>query len=63
MSLKMEDRFRKKFDMDYDGMGDQGRFPSLTEQQKEINNSTVLIAAIVFFSLVFLGILINNYYI
>jgi len=59
----MEDQFRKKFDMDYDGMGDQGRFPSLTEQQKEINNSTVLIAAIVFFSLVFLGILINNYYI
>ena len=59
----MEDQFRKKFDMDYDGMGDQGRFPSLTEQQKEINNSTVLIAAIVFFSLIFLGILINNYYI
>ena len=25
--MKMEEQFNKKFDMDYDGMGDQGRFP------------------------------------
>ena len=25
--MKMEEQFNKKFDMDYDGMGNQGRFP------------------------------------
>ena len=33
--MKMEGQFKKKFDMDYDGMGNQGRFP-ITEKNKKI---------------------------
>ena len=32
--MKMEEQFNKKFDMDYDGMGDQGRFPAIKERTK-----------------------------
>ena len=59
--MKMEDQFKKKFDMDYDGMGDQGRFPSIKERTKEFNSVTIfLIFAIAFFSLIILGFTINN---
>jgi len=48
---------------DYDGMGNQGRFPRTKQSRKEIefNSSMIfLVFAIAFFSLVFLGITINN---
>ena len=59
--MKMEDQFKKKFDMDYDGMGDQGRFPAIKERTKELNSIKIfLIFAIIFFSLIILGFTINN---
>ena len=59
--MKMEEQFKKKFDMDYDGMGDQGRFPAIKERTKEFNSIKIfLIFAIVFFSLIILGFTINN---
>ena len=59
--MKMEEQFKKKFDMDYDGMGNQGRFPAIKERTKESDSVKVfLIFAIAFISLVFLGITINN---
>ena len=33
--MRMEGQFKKKFDMDYDGMGNQGRFPVI-KKNKEI---------------------------
>ena len=48
---------------DYDGMGNQGRFPRTKQSRKEIefNSSMIfLVFAIAFFSMVFLGITINN---
>ena len=46
---------------DYDGMGNQGRFPKTEElKNKKIDSvKTFSILAIVFLSLVFLGITLN----
>ena len=47
---------------DYDGMGNQGRFPKTKEIKKEVKIDSVmvfLIFSITFFSLVFLGITLN----
>tara|TARA_Y100001937_G_C6854270_1_gene213493 strand:- start:136 stop:300 length:165 start_codon:yes stop_codon:yes gene_type:complete len=47
---------------DYDGMGNQGRFPTVKKSKKEIevdSIKTFLIVAIAFFSLIFLGITLN----
>ena len=47
---------------DYDGMGNQGRFPKIKETKKEVKIDSVmvfLIFSIVFLSLVFLGITLN----
>ena len=30
--MRMEGQFKKKFDMDYDGMGNQGRFPVIKKK-------------------------------
>ena len=47
--MKMEEQFNKKFDMDYDGMGNQGRFP-ITKKTKNMkdNTGTFLMFAIAF---------------
>ena len=48
---------------DYDGMGNQGRFPTVKKSKRQIeldSIKTFLIIAIAFFSLIFLGITINN---
>ena len=65
--MKMKEQFKiynmKRECTDYDGMGNQGRFPKTKESKKEIqfdSSMIFLIFAITFFSLVFLGITINN---
>ena len=56
--MKMGEQFRN--DMDYDGMGDQGRFPVRGQVKKNEFDSvkTFLVIATIFFSIIFLGILI-----
>ena len=56
--MKMGEQFRN--DMDYDGMGDQGRFPIKKQIEKNEFDSvkTFLVIATIFFSVIFLGILI-----
>ena len=52
-----------KYDMDYDGMGNQGRFPSTnkTKKIKEFNTViTFLSIAAIFLSAVFMLIIINQ---
>jgi len=56
--MKMGEQFKN--DMDYDGMGNQGRFPITTPiKEKEFDSiKTFLIIATIFLSVIFLGILI-----
>ena len=52
----------KKNCTDYDGMGNQGRFPIVKKSKRQIeldSIKTFLIIAIAFFSLIFLGITLN----
>ena len=52
----------KKNCTDYDGMGNQGRFPTVKKSKRQIeldSIKTFLIIAIAFFSLIFLGITLN----
>ena len=48
--MRMEEQFNKKFDMDYDGMGNQGRFPitKKTKNMKQDSTGTFLMFAVAF---------------
>ena len=56
-----ESKMNKKQCTDYDGMGNQGRFPKTKEVKNKNFDSvkTFLIVTVVFLSLVFLGITLN----